>query len=87
MEFNGIMAGELVTYLKELCPKFGIIHKTEVIKKEGTVEGYLVWDYILWNEISYISADGQNIQRLFNSTSDEKTEKEFQKLILQFTLN
>lgn len=76
---------DTVELIKTLCPTFGFIHKTEPIKY-GEKLGFLVWDYILYNEITFISIDKKIIQRLFNSTSDKETEKEFNKLVKQFKL-
>ena len=73
----------LAELAKTLCPTFGIIHRTEHVKY-GEEVGLLVWDYIVYNEISFISMDKKIVHRLFTSTSDEKTEEEFNRLAKQF---
>ncbi|MGL5983583.1 MAG: hypothetical protein ACRCZR_09680 [Cetobacterium sp.] len=75
----------IVELVKELRPTFGFIHKTEPIKY-GEELGFLVWDYILYNEITFISIDKKIVQRLFTSTSDKETEEKFNKLVKQFKL-
>lgn len=76
-------ATSLVELAKTLCPTLGFIHRTEHIKY-GEEVGLLVWDYIVYNEISFISMDKKIVHRLFTSTSDEKTEEEFNRLAKQF---
>lgn len=75
----------IVELVKELRPTFGFIHRTEPIKY-GEELGFLVWDYILYNEITFISIDKKIVQRLFTSTSNKETEEKFNKLVKQFKL-
>lgn len=86
-EFDAILktTKNIVELVKTLCPTFGFIHRTEPIKY-GEELGFLVWDYVLYNEITFISIDKKIVQRLFNSTSDKETEEEFNKLVKQFKL-
>lgn len=86
-EFKTILEAtkNIVELVKKLCPTFGFIHRTEPIKY-GEELGFLVWDYVLYNEITFISIDKKIVQRLFNSTSDKETEEEFNKLVKQFKL-
>lgn len=78
------VAGSLFKVIKGLKPSFGIIHKAEVIEKDGRVKGYLVWNYLLFNEICYIEVDGNNLQKLFASTCDRESEERFQILCHQY---
>ena len=57
---------------------FALIHKRRIINYNGEL-GELVWDYAIFNEISFISAENpKKIKRLFSSFSDKQTEKEFE---------
>jgi len=58
---------------------FGFIHKTCDVVMDGN-KGILVWDYVVYNEISFVNEKTKNIKSLFKSISDSKTEKEFERL-------
>lgn len=76
---------DINNFVKNLCITFGFIHKAEPIKY-GEKFGFLVWDYILYNEITFISVDKEIIQRLFTSISDDVTENEFNVLVQKFKI-
>lgn len=61
---------------------YGIIHKGEPVMING-VSGFLIWDYIIWNEITFEDRDG-NQYSLFNSISDNATEKRWNELVERF---
>jgi len=58
---------------------FGFIHKTCDVVMDGN-KGILVWDYVVYNEISFVNEKTKSIKSLFKSISDSKTEKEFERL-------
>lgn len=62
--------------------KWGIIHKRVNAEIYG-VRGRLVWDYIVYNEISFDDLDGDVIS-LFTSISDKKTEVEWNRLVNKY---
>jgi hypothetical protein len=62
--------------------KFGIVHKREAVEING-IKGFLVWDYIIYNEITFEDMDG-NMFSFFSSFSDKKTEEEWNRLIQKF---
>lgn len=57
---------------------YGIIHKQIPAEING-VRGFLIWDYIIYNEITFKDVDG-NIYSLFKSDSDPETEKKWDEL-------
>lgn len=59
---------------------FGVISKYSDIILDGE-KGYLVWDYLLYNEISFVSADTMNTKSLYKSISDRKTAEEYDRLL------
>ena len=61
---------------------YGPILRQEEIKT-GDKQGRLVWDKIIWNEITFEDTEGHKTS-LFNSVSKEETEKEWKRLIDQF---
>ena len=72
---NGHIAGDLFDILKRM---HGIIHKRTTAEING-VKGFLVWDYIIWNEITFDDMEG-NIISLFSSISDRDTQKVWEEL-------
>ena len=48
-----------------LTKTYGVIHKQIPAEIDG-VQGFLIWDYILYNEITFKDMD-DNIQSLFKS--------------------
>ena len=60
----------------------GWVHKRTTAEINGK-KGFLVWDYIIYNEITF-HADDDSIISFFNSLSDEKTEAEWNKLVEKY---
>ena len=56
----------------------GIVHKRKRVTING-VDGFLVWDYLLYNEISFEDMNG-NWYSFYTSFSDKKTKKKWKKL-------
>lgn len=63
---------------------FGIIYKACDIVMDGS-KGYLVWDYIVYNEISFVNEKTRETKSLYQSISDSKTEKEFERLLKKYS--
>ena len=63
-------------------PVYGIVHKREEVEING-VKGFLVWDYIIWNEITFEDMDG-NYFSFLTSASDEKTEETWNELVAKY---
>lgn len=61
---------------------YGFIHKRTTAEVNGKT-GFLIWDYILYNEISFQDEEG-NIISFFHSASDEKTEAEWNNLVEKY---
>ena len=49
------------------------------------VKGFLVWDFIIYNEITFDDMDG-HIYSFFSSISDEETEAEWNKLVSKYSM-
>ena len=68
-----------VLELVEAIPHiYGLIHK-QVPAKIHDEKGFLIWDYIIFNEITFKDMRG-NIYSLFKSMSDSETEKKWDEL-------
>lgn len=76
------MVKEILAWIADKAP-FGIVHKTAPIELNGS-KGLLVWDYILWNELTFVDKETKSKQRLFNSISDKETEAEFDKWVSKY---
>lgn len=63
---------KLIPAAEQLSRMHGIVHKRMNAEING-VKGSLVWDYIVYNEITFDDVDG-NIYSLFKYGSDEETE-------------
>ena len=75
---QGLKVVEDVVKTKPYGP---IIRQAEITT--GGIQGCLVWDKIVWNEITFEDTE-RNKTSLFNSASKEETEKEWKRLIDQF---
>lgn len=61
---------------------YGLIHKRAEAEVDGK-KGFLIWDYILYNEISFQAEDGSSLS-FFSSFSDEETEIEWYRLVKKY---
>ena len=66
-------------------PPHGIIHD-RAEAKIGDIQGFLIWDYIVWNEITFDDEYGHVIS-FFNSVSDKETKKAWDKLVAKYGIN
>ena len=62
---------------------FGIVHDAHPIKLDGK-SGLLVWDYIVWNELTFVDSDTKEKQSLFNNISDKKTREKFDEYVSKY---
>lgn len=85
---------DLILKLAPELAKIGVDAGKILSKKHGFIvnrvpaiidgkKGDLVWDYLIWNEITFDTEDGQ-ITSHFNSISDEETEKKWNELVLKY---
>lgn len=89
MNIVGNLAGEvLLSAVGQIMDKkpYGIVQKRHPITYNGQ-NGYLVWDYIIWNELTFENADTHEKMSLFNSISDQETEKKFNEFVCLYTRN
>ena len=63
---------------EKIKSSYGFIHKRTEAVVNGK-KGFLIWDYILYNEISFQDEDG-NIIPFYHSVDDALTEVEWYKL-------
>lgn len=82
-------AVEILAIIQQIIPTaqmltrvHGIIHRRAPAEING-IRGYLVWDFIVLNEITFDDADG-NIISFFTSISDTKTEAEWNRLVSKY---
>lgn len=68
--------------VKEVSRMHGIVYKRTDIEING-VKGFLVWDFIVYNEITFDDMNGK-VYSFFSSFSDEDTEAEWNKLIAKY---
>lgn len=79
----GNIFGEIAAGItRELIDKkpYGIVHKRYPITYGGE-NGYLVWEYIIWNELTFENVITHEKMSLFNSISDTETEAKFNELV------
>lgn len=62
---------------------YGFIHKQAFITYMGC-KGRLVWDYIVWNELTFENHETGKKYSLGNSFSDKETEQFFNELVQRF---
>lgn len=56
---------------------YGIVHKSTPAIMNGC-KGFIIWDYILYNELTFLNSETGEIVSLYHSLSDEKMEKRYQ---------
>lgn len=73
--------------MKNVAKELGFqkIEKCCEVVKDGE-KGLLVWDYAIWNEISFFSYEHRKRESLFKELSDIKTEKEYQRLVQKYAI-
>lgn len=75
--------GEWMGQVKEAAGRtYGLIHRSETAEIHGT-KGYLIWDYIIYNEITFKDNEG-NIVSLYRGVDDKDTEKQWNELVKKF---
>lgn len=75
---------EVIIEVKEIfrTPIHGIVHKSTTAEING-VKGFLVWDFIIYNEITFDDMDGR-CYSFFNSVFDEETELKWNELVAKY---
>ena len=61
---------------------YGLIHKSTAAEIHG-VKGFLIWDYILYNEITF-KDNNENIVSLYRGLSDRETEERWETSCFSF---
>ena len=72
------LLAEIPEVVQILTKTYGVIHKQIPAEIDG-VQGFMIWDYILYNEITFKDRD-DNIQSLFKSPDDSETEEKWDEL-------
>lgn len=62
---------------------YGIIHDSHAVSMFGK-DGWLKWDFIIWNELTFEEIDTGNKHSLFTSISDKDTKERFDLLVKQY---
>lgn len=63
--------------------KYGIIHKKAPVKYNG-IEGNLVWDFILFNELTFEEKETGEKHSIKISASDKETEEIFNSFVEKY---
>ena len=75
--------GNILGKMKEIMDKsYGFIHKRSPAVIDGK-SGFLVWDYIVWNEITFEDDKGK-MYSFFTSVSDNETEQVWNELMEKY---
>ena len=76
---------QLIPEAKKISKAHGFVHKRAEAEING-IRGFLVWDFIVYNEITFDDAEG-NIMSFFTSMSDDETEVEWNRLVRKYGVN
>lgn len=74
------MLPTLEKVLSMVGKNFGVIHRSEAITMNG-VEGYLIWDYVIYNELTFVNGKTGEHTSLFTSFSDRETAQRFDEYV------
>ena len=55
---------------------YGVVHKSTPAVMNG-YKGFLIWDYIIYNELTFLNSENGDITSLFHSFSDDKMNERF----------
>lgn len=80
----GLMS-DLINWVKDEKP-FAIVCDTAPICYGGE-PGLLVWDYLVWNELTFVDQKTKSKQSLFNDISDKRTKAKFDELISKYGIS
>ena len=83
---NQIDVAKMIKEILEWCAKnkpFGVVHKTAPIHYGGE-DGILVWDWVIWNELTFVDRATKSKQSLFNSISDTATQEKFDEIVSKY---
>lgn len=88
MSFEKVAAAAVVGAVQAILARIGretgFVHKAEPATINGQA-GYLVWDYILYNEISFLPQDPKrDAISLLTSMSDDETSQRFDELVAKY---
>lgn len=76
---------QVMPVAKLVSKNHGIVHKRAEAEING-IRGFLVWDFVVWNEITFDDMEG-HIMSFFNSISDDETEAEWNQLVKKYGVN
>ena len=74
---------ELMEWLKNIDDGFGFIERREPIIYDG-IPGALVWDYVIYNEITFVERETCKKHRLYSSISDKETSQRYNEYIEKY---
>lgn len=73
---------EVVPWAQVLPGIYGFVHDRKEAEING-IRGFLVWDSILYNEITFDDMEG-NIMSFFTSFSDDETKAKWDELVAEY---
>lgn len=62
---------------------YGVIHQSIPAVMNGH-KGFLIWDYILYNELTFLNAENGEIKSLYHSFSNRKMEEKYNEFKVRF---
>lgn len=70
--------------LEYISKQFGAIKDTRPVIINGD-KGFLVWDHIIFHEITFVNSLNKEYTSMFTSFSKSKTEKRYNELLEQYS--
>ena len=80
MEIYEVLLRESIQIAKRT---YGVVHKSTpaIINEE---QGFLIWDYIIYNELTFLNSNTGEITSLFHSLSDSKMEERYNEFAMKY---
>jgi hypothetical protein len=82
MKFDSSVAlrivDDLTQIMSEQSQNLGIVEAACQTQRQGQ-EGFLVWHYVLYNEVSFVATNG-HVESLYTSICDDYAKTEFDRL-------
>ena len=78
-----LQTGEKATEIAFKQAPYGVIHRREPVTYNG-LHGWLVWDWILWNDITFEEISSGKKFVIASKFSDKETEELFNSLVEKY---
>lgn len=85
-KFAEKLVDELIEWLKNIDDGFCFIERREPVIYDG-IPGALVWDYAIYNEITFVEKETGKKHRLYTNIKDDETRQKYEEYIEKYGIS